>query len=315
MRAAAGGLALLLASCGAEPGWAEREIAVGVALPAFRNFAAAAAELARAAEAGVDLDDLRLSWKAARVAWCRCLPYLIGPEAERLLTAKIDTFPAADGKIDVLPALDDEALERLGADVKGFFALEALLFSPGPRNARLVPGLARNLALVAREIAEGWEGFAERSTRPEARRAFVDLLLNHLVLTAQGFCDRIARPSGFTAEGDGRPRPELSRARKSGHTLPEARATLEGLRALYERGLRARVVAASPELDAAIREAIDGAERSLAGIPEPFEAALDTRREELRVAVGALRNLQNRIAIDLVSVYRTTLTVSPFDGD
>ncbi len=320
-RAAA--LVLLLASCGREPGPRERalhELAYGVILPNYRAFSEAAERLARAAEARpADPETLRRAWRDARDAWARCGAHVIGPEHDRLLDAKIDTWPAE-------PPVEAGDVERLGAHRKGFFAIEALLFDDPGGRPDVLAALARDLARVASEIRDVWEdaggGFARAFSRAgtpgspfASRQAAFDLLINHLVVFAEHTNDLLARPAGLTVASEGRRDASLLRAARSDHDLDDLRSAVESLRRVYAGGLAGPVAQASPEMDAAIRGALDVAPARLSEIPRPLRSALDGPPEPLRRAVAALRGLKVRIAVDLVSAYRTTLTVSPFDGD
>lgn len=299
---------LLLAACRPDPPPRARALqayAYDVALPHFRAFAAAAERLADTPTPE--------TWRAARRAWAVCGAHLIGPEQDRLLAAKIDAFPAEPQ--------DAPDVERLGAGRKGFFALETLLF--GDNRPALASALARNIAAVAKEILAGWEnGFAEAlatAGRPgspfKTRQEAFDRIVNHIVAFAERTVDRLAWPAGLVAGAEGRTDPSLLAGRRSGEALEDLRGAVESLRRVYDGALRSPLAKAAPEIDAALRSAFDAAARDLAAIPEPLERSLADHPEALRAAVGSLRTLQSRLAIDLAGVFRTTLTVSPFDGD
>lgn len=307
MRALAA-LLLLLTACRPDPPPRARALqayAYDVALPHLRAFAAAAERLAE--------NPSPETWRAARRAWALCGAHLIGPEQDRLLPAKIDTFPAE-------PA-DASDVEALGANRKGFFALEALLF--GENRPAPAAALARNLAAVAREIRDGWEGgFAEALATAglpgspfRTRQEAFDRIVNHIVSFAERTVDRLAVPAGLTATSEGRVDPALLAARRSGEAREDLRGSVESLRRVYEGALQAPLRKAAPEIDAALVAAFEAAARALAAIPEPLDRALSEHPEALRAAVGALRTLQSRLTIDMAGVFRTTLTVSPFDGD
>src|SRR5262245_8972999 len=73
------------------------EIGGSVILPDYRRFAAEA-ERMRGAALGFEreptdgnLASLRSAWREARLAWKLCESHFVGPEAKRILQAKIDT--------------------------------------------------------------------------------------------------------------------------------------------------------------------------------------------------------------------------------
>src|SRR6266542_2263620 len=82
------------------------EIGGSVILPGYRRFAAEA-ERMRGAALGFarepteeHLSSLRDAWCEARRAWKLCEPHFIGPEAKRILQAKVDTTPVNFGRIE-----------------------------------------------------------------------------------------------------------------------------------------------------------------------------------------------------------------------
>lgn len=323
-----------LASCGGGEGSLKetilRDLATGVLLPARRDFVERAAELRRAAETG-SVEGARKAWAEARRSWNLCQAGLVGPESDRLLDAKVDSFPVQAGRLEELAAgagpLGPDDIERLGAGAKGLRAIEHLLYSQDVHAARrreLLAALARNLEAVAVEIRDLWEpsrgGFASRF-EAMPRDAALDLLINRMVVLSEATADLLlARPLGKRPDDAFVPRPELVRSRPSGRSREEVGEILEGVMALYEgppggRGLSALVVRAAPDLDAPLRQSFGRALADVAAIPSPIDQAIAREPAAVLGAFASVKEFKMRLATDLVSVYRTTLRVSPFDGD
>ena len=304
----------------------------------------------RASPTEAELEAVRGAWREARGAWSRCLAHLFGPEVDLLLESKIDAFPPSDEQIQaalVAPGpLDALAIERLGANAKGFFALERLLFdAPGEseampvlgqgrgstRQREMVVAMAANLETVTAQLRDLWEpergGFARqfaeagtRSSELATRDAAFDLVVNRMVAFTEWVADvHLVLPSGRNADPP-EPHPELVRARRSGNSIQDASDEVEGLLRLYlgshdGSGLGAFVAQASPELDAALRDAFGQAIERIVSIPQPLDRAITEAPDEVRLAYEAVKRLQVAIATELVAVYQTTLRVVRFDGD
>ncbi len=333
MRPATALAILLLGSCGGNGGGALKQkilhdLTFVVVLPGYRDFAASAAELRRAAEAfraepsPENLEAVRKAWAAARRAWNLCQAHLVGPEADRLLDAKIDHFPVSPSRIEEVvrgsEPIDADRVELLGANRKGLGAIEVLLFEGegASRRRDLVAAMAGNLQKVAEEIRDLWEpgrGGFDPALAAGSRDAAFDLVINRMIFFAESTADLYLRtPPGDHADS---PRPQ-----RSVRSLEDVRERLRGLRNLYEgrpggAGLAALVEKAGPELDRAIRAAFDQAEADVAAIPGSLAGDLKRAPAEVQKAFGSIKELKMRLATDLVSVYRTTLRISPFDGD
>ena len=368
--AAVPGLAILatgiLAFCFREGGRADpltkkvlEDIGGSVILPDYRRFAAEAERMQGAAVAferdptDRNLASLRSAWREARRAWKLCESHFIGPEAKRILQAKIDTPSIDTEKIEEIVSgpdpLDRAYVERLGANRKGFAAIEYLLFAgdepPGSAGKRLAAGpgsarrrqflssLAANLAGTSAEIRDIWEpgkgnylaeflrGRAEFDA-PFPEKVSLDDLINHLIAYTEDLADlRLGRPLGIRASPLRKPDPALLESRWSGGSLEDLLASLDGVRVLYQGapdrglGLAARVKAVSPEIHRAVLEALEKAAAGVKAIPAPVEKAVSEQNEAALQAVEALTELRSRFKVDLASIYETRITVIRFDGD
>lgn len=326
-----------------------RDLSHLVILPGYRALAREAASLRAAAEdfeaapTAENLEAARRAWKSARGAWNRTEAFLVGPEEQTLLAAKVDTFPISPEKVEEVVAgkgrIDEAAVELLGTNRKGFMALEYLLF-PGTelagdaRRRRLLVAYAENLERVARRMRDFWEpegdnflhAFSragrDKSHYPSADAAFDDLINRLVLFTEQTADGRLKKPLGMTLD-ERAPQPGLVQSRRSGHSIEDLRGDLEGVRNVYVgafekssgAGLGARVARASPEIDRAIRDAFDAAFREVSALPGPLDETIRKDPESVLRAFAAVKELRGRILVDLVAVYRTTLKVVPFDGD
>jgi predicted lipoprotein len=369
---AAAGLALALlawsllaprarAAAGADPLTRKllAEIGESIILANYRRFASEAGDLEAAARALESRPEeervagLREAWRNARRAWKLCEAHFIGPEAKRVLEAKIDTTAIRPEKIEEIAAgsqpLDAARVEELGSGVKGFAALEYLLFdgeapagsawkrlASGPgagRRRRLLGALAENLAATAREVRDGWEPekgnyLAEfRRGRPEHDAPFpekvsLDDLINQLIAHVEVIGDlRLGRPLGIRASPRGEPDASLLESRASARSLDDLLDSLEGVAVIYRGtpagnvGLSARVRAASPEIHGAIEAALEKAAAGLRAIPSPLSEAVAAQHPAAQDAVVSLGELHSRLAVDLASIYQTRVIVINFDGD
>jgi predicted lipoprotein len=317
------------------------DVAYGVILPNYRAFADRAGALRRAASAfsrapsPEALREVQEAWKAARLAWGVCEAHLIGPEEDRLLHAKVDTSPAAPPEELLAGAdpLDAASVEALGAGHKGFLAIEAWIFGEprllageDERRRQALVALCQNLEAVACEIRDAWEpsggNFVARFTRPgregspyPTADAALDDLINRVVQFTEVTKDaRLGRPLGVLRSGTGTPQPEAVEARRSGHSLEDLRADLEGVGQVYEK-LSRDVAAASPELDESIRFALNKSKEDVAAIPSPLEEAVLKNPDHVLNAFNMIKVLRDRLAVHLVAVYRSSLRFSDFDGD
>jgi predicted lipoprotein len=335
------------------------EIGSSVILPDYRRFAAEAERMRGAALAFEreptegNQASLRSAWRGARRAWKLCEPHFVGPEAKRILQAKIDTSSINTEKIEEIVAgpdpLDPAYVERLGANRKGFAAIEYLLFDgkepPGStgsplaadsgsaRRRKFIAALAGNLAGTAAEIRDIWEpdrgnylaeflrGRAELDA-PFPEKVSIDDLINHLIGYTEDIADiRLGRPLGIRASPLKKPDPSLLESRWSGNSVEDLLASLDGVRVIYEGapdrglGLAARVKAVSPEIHRAILEALEKAAAGLKAIPVPLSKAVGEQNKVAIKAVERLIELRSRFKVDLASIYQTRITVIRFDGD
>jgi predicted lipoprotein len=354
----------VLASCGSEAGDAvpgERgqmlqNTAANIILPAYRELAGEADRFAAAARQFATSPNLpmlrasRRAWRQTRAAWERTAAFQIGP-SERLRTgAKIDWRTIRPDRIESILAgsseLTSPSVAELGANVKGFLALEYLLFDPDRSDAEVAASLAEDprrrlfLSLLAGDLADNcvqlrdaWEpsggGFAATLSTAwhgnadyPSIAAALDDIINRMIFLAEEIADtEILAPLGTRSGGV--PRPDLVPTWRSDTAKADILAQLDSLSRVYSGTAEAErkptlssvVAGISPETDAAIIDTLLSARRAVASIPPPFTGALVNAPKSVSRAQVAVKQLMRYLEIDLVSVLGTTLRFNPNDGD
>jgi predicted lipoprotein len=333
---------LLFAACDAVPAGdgprriVVREIGEEVIAPTYADFAVRAAahrdavtELASVPDAAT-LDAAQESWRAARAPWMESQAFRFGPVIDRVLDAAIDQTPIDPADVDALlvdtAPVDDAYVDALGANKKGFHALEYLLFDPTggdaavldamaaqPRRAQLARALAVDLAQRADELDVAWspdgEDYvdhfadvgADGATFPTIKAA-VDGLVNECVFLSERITD--------TKLG----RPELEESRPSDNSLDDILSNLEGLRRIWEH-LRPLIAERSPVIAAQIDGEFDAAVAAVIAVPRPFAQAAADGAPEVEAAWQAVRELRLSFATEVVALLGATLSFNDNDGD
>ena len=189
------------------------------------------------------LEQARASWREAYMMWHVAKPVLFGPAEAMDLESRLDTQPVHETVLDAVVANDDVEHLRAGYTVRGFGAVEYLLFAS--ENAKQATAAMRCVHLqdVTREIATetarlqaAWDdGFAGKFVSAGDGAPFLvpgDALslafAKFLNLTEVMLRDRIGIPSGFFRETI---RPEYLAGWRSRQAVHAFEATIGGLRA------------------------------------------------------------------------------------
>jgi len=363
-------LALAAAACAPVPlgdgprRQAVRALTEQVIQPTLDDATARAALLAAAARALADapsqatLDAAQEAWRTARAPWKACDAFGFGPATDARLAAAIDQLPVEPAKIEAEIAgtaeLTVDYIDTIGADRKGFHAVEHVVFGAGDdaavlaslttdasagRRRALVAALAGNLERKVRELGSAWApdggGYAETVATPGAANAtyptiksVLDAFANRSVFLAELVADaRIGKPLGLATGGA--PQPALEESGPSDNSLADMAATVRGIRAIYTGARDADATATAPagggiggivaaQRPATDREARDLFERALAAIeavPRPFRAAIVEHPAEAQAAYDAVKELEQLLATEVLAALGATLSFNGNDGD
>jgi predicted lipoprotein len=359
-RTAAAILALAVFSCGGSgplvPGPRRtmlRDLAENVFLPTYERLAVETEALADAAaafeiEPSLDtLSALRDAWRRARAVWKQSEAFAIGPAQTLRTAAKIDWTPVRPERIETTIAggagITADDVADLGANVKGFLALEYVLFDPqggddavleqmgDARRRAFVRAVAANMRDETAELRDAWEPeggdfAAELANAGRESAAFasvksaVDELVNQLIFTGENVADAQL----LAALGpDGVPNSAALDAHRSENGPADVLDELAGIQNVYfgstgghdGTGFSDVVAEIAPDVDRTIALAIRRSLETASRIPVPLEDAVADERDLVERAQVRAKELMRRLEIDLVSVLGTTLRFNPGDGD
>lgn len=297
-------------------------------LPDLAAFRAATQELAGTAARTCDPDRLRPAWNAAFDAWMPVSFLRLGPAEEdgRILAIAFWPDPKGIGarqQRQLLssqdPVVDDPAAfaERSVA-LRGFFALERLLYPAGPLTGdypcALTRATAADLARMAAEVDQGWRDHFARTllsagqpgnrlylTEAEARQALFTQLMTGFEFTAD---QRLGRPLGTFD----RPRPERAEARASARSQRNVELSLQSLLAFGEA-----LAGPLPETRADVEQAI-AATRAL---NDPDFSGLARPQGHVRAEAlqGLVRAAQDSAGLEAGAALGVAVGFNSADGD
>lgn len=331
------------------------ELHLYVITPKLDAMAAAFSDLDGKVEAliatpnGVTLAAAQSSWRTARGHWKNCEMFLLGPTMASEIRPSVDWFPIDTAKLELNlagdAALDAAFVQASGSNLKGFLAIEYLLFdasAPDAVLARLttdtlaarrltyLQALVKDLDGYGAKFKAAWQldafggAFTEASTNHAAyanpREAIGDVI-NRLVYITEKIADmKLARPLGLL-DGTG-VNPALEEAPRSDSSLADAQGTLGGASAAYygtgpvqAYSLSDLVKISGAPIDARVTMAFDAAEAALTAIPTPFHTTLTTDPTPIATAETKLRALRTVLATEVASNQGATIGFSDNDGD
>lgn len=344
---------LLLTACTVSLGDGERritarELTVDVVLPTLDETVVAAEGQAAAMRAfAADPTDVTLAaaqaaWRAARIPWKHTDAFGFGPAKDMSLQAAIDQVidsAKVEQEVTGTAAISTSYVETLGANRKGFHAIEYVLFAPlaslttdanADRRRALLVAYAENLAQKTIVLRDVWAaGYARQMAEPGSGneeyptiKAVIDTFTNESVFQAEFISDSwIGKPLG-TATG-GVPQPQLVESGPSDNSIADITHGLVGIRNIYYgtltatpgKGIGKLVVAQSPATDREVRLQLDAALAAVDAIPRPYITSVTEMKPEVTTAYEQVKELKRILATEVVGVLGATLKFNDNDGD
>jgi predicted lipoprotein len=327
-----------------------------VAVPAHAELESAAAALRdalwalRDSPTAATLATAHEAFRAARRRYKRCDPLLVGTLEREGYAAALDFVPASEERVEAAVAGASDAptiadIDALGANQKGFGALEILLFDAeagdaqvlsrltsaesGLRRRRFAAALGEHLAQTTARLRAAWSSLAGEvalagrgSSVFASQQAALLALLTRVTSSIETAEDQgLARPLGKRTGGV--PQPDAEVARRSDETLAGLVEVVAGARdALFCRhdGSSGHSVAEllgsrDPALASRLEERFNAALAGLAAIPFPLRVSLTTATAAVESAFERLVELVRTLATEVASALGLTLGFTSNDGD
>lgn len=331
-----------------------RDVAENVIAPQHEELAERAAEMRGAVDALIAApDEARLevaqaAWRAAREPWQASMVFRVGPVMEDLFDSRMDQWPVDRARIETEIAgtaeLTTAYVGGLGANKKGFHAVEELLFDAEGGDAAVIDALttganadrrraylaaaATVLATDAAALDAAWRadggafvvnvadigGAGPFATVKDA----TDAVVNEMVFLSEYVADaRLGKPMG--KQNGGVPQLDLVVSAPSDASIDDMLANLRGIEAAFDGtdagGLGALVERTSPTTARRVRTELAAAQAAVAAIPRPFAASVAAQAPEVDAAWEATRALRLTLATEVISVLGATLSFNDNDGD
>lgn len=295
------------------------------------------------------LNAARTAWKKARTTWKFTDAFVyFGPASDIAVTGGAIDSLADPAKVEETAAgtdpIDATAVNKLGANQRGFAGIETLLFDPARDDAAMLAafgtaGSRRGTfaALIGAElqkrvtaVRDGWTGgyATQLSTAGRGSTTFVtehqgiDIVVNGLVSAAEIIITlHLAQPLGI--DKDGTPKPALVESPRADWSIEDMKAAMSGIEAIYlgvRNGalglpLADAVADRNPTADSDMKKDVTAAKAALEAIPGPLRTAIVDRRDPVVAAHVACREVKRALATEVAAALGTSLGFTVTDGD
>jgi predicted lipoprotein len=337
-------------------------LANSVFYPTYQDCATSCQTLAKQLEAfqssptESSLQNAQQAWKAARIPWKQASAFNFGPADDLAITGgTLNSLPIDSAALEALASgtdtLDAAKIETLGANQRGYHAVEYLLFSLGtagslsvveklttlpqsPRMQQLLVLLAKDLSAKLDAIAQAWSpsggnyaGELAKSGRGgtafSGERQAIDAVVNGMITGAELVASvRLGKPLGVTLMPNV-VNPELEECHFSDTSIEDISEALRGLQIVYtgERDSKPQysIQRTVNELNAAANDSfvqsLETAMKAVKDIPAPLRTSLTEKTATVTAALEAVRAMKKVLTTSIAGALGTTIGFNETDGD
>ncbi|MEL6559891.1 MAG: imelysin family protein [Bacteroidota bacterium] len=317
-------------------------------IPAFKELESNSAKLKTAAAALSEnlnqesLDDLRNTWKEAKISWAKAEAFSFGPVKELAFETKINKWPINDFGLETFVneknTITAEDVSAMPSNQVGFNAIEYLLFGDdaltklqdSPVRVQLLQALTTALNGHVKKILQQWQGdykgkfIADNGI--EFGSSITQLANTYLETVDNARNFKVSTPLGLKT--DGTIKPELVEARYSNFSKQLIIANLQAFKKIfngqgtagnangfddYLKGLN--ISAEGKPLSKAINDSFDSTIESVQNIEGSLTEALDKNPLQVNDALTEMQKLAVLLKTDMMSQLGLIVTFSDSDGD
>ena len=348
-----GVLLLALAGCSSDDAPSDRDVLISltdeVVFPAYESLARDMTQLDRDVNALCNAPDeaslktARQSWRNARASRMRSEAMWFGPVMDRRSIRLLDWSPTDVDGIDEMLVEGrvlsvDEVREVLASNLRGFGAIEYVLFGSGAfANPNAPESQCRYLAAMTK-VARGetdailseWLNATERrppykdffSDRASSailpRSAVAEVVRTQVFLIRDAVDMRLATAMGLRGDA-----PDLSAVpgTAADNGLQDLRNEILGMQAIYEGkgedglGISDLVRALSVDTDRRLLDQFVAAISAIDAVEGSLRAAITDRPDQVRSVHESLQNVQITISTEVVSLLGVSVGFTDTDGD
>lgn len=281
-----------------------------------------------------NLAAVRTAWKNTRAAWESCEGFLFGPVEDFDYDPTMDDWPVNKNDLDALLAssnpLQVSDIDQLGTTLKGFHAIEYIIFGVGStqkaanitvRDKIYLSSLAQSLYNTTTELRNSWDPSqpnnftlqvttaGKGSTRFQTRQA----LFMALVGSMSDICNEVANEkmqTPLTAKDS-----TLDESSFSHNSVNDFKNNITGVLNAYKcqyngasgHSLSELVASKNASLDNKIQSQINTAIASFNGITTTYELAIYTQQNQIKTVQAAINTLKATLDGDLTTFIQANI--------
>lgn len=266
----------------------------------------------------ITLDSARIAWRTAHEWWAESQAMLLGPARDKKLSALIDSFPVIVADVEQVlatyPLINDDLIVGFSGSLKGFHALEYLLFGIDgnkkitdftPKEFDYIGAVSREMERLTQSLRYSWdparENYVGQITNPgqsggayETDKDAMRDLIDAMIFICDDLAERkIGKPLDMNAD-------TLQESRFSSNSTNDYRSNILGVKYMYQGGkepnsygISGLVIAESGfELDTKVFTEISNALNAISALVPTFSSSLYARPDDVEAARIAVRNLK-----------------------
>ena len=281
-----------------------------------------------------NLAAIRTAWKNTRGAWESCEGFLFGPVEDFSYDPTMDDWPVNKADLDALLAsnnpLQVSDIDQLGTTLKGFHAIEYIIFGVGStqkaanitaRDKQYLASLGQSLYNTTTQLRNSWDptqpnNFTVQvttagsgSTRYTTRQAVFLALVGSMA----DICNEVANEkmqTPLTAQDS-----TLDESQFSHNSVTDFKNNITGVLNAYKcqyggpsgHSLSELVASKNAALDNKIQSQINTAIASFNGITTTYELAIYTQQNQIKTVQAAINTLKATIEGDLETFIQTNV--------